>query len=227
MTIPSPSQHHDPQILRGQEAVDYLNQRGISVEAVRTALEQGEVDASTATSYDPVTAAGLKRWMTTVGTLREKLAKTSEWEIADPQNRPIAIHKDSGRTIAVVGGNSKIGIEDGKPNVARKKGAATEHFYKSGVGVQLVLTITTSSPSKDSPQEDDTSPQSASENWVLLYYRDKAELRAEISWPLDCQNGYFTGFHVRILLDPISYAIDDKQPLDIGGSDVDFSITTA
>ena len=64
-------------------AADYLRRMDIAIPDVLLAIEAGEIAAGNKTSHHPVIAAGMSRWMDTVGVLRGQLARGS-WVSSDP-----------------------------------------------------------------------------------------------------------------------------------------------
>ena len=113
-------------VVTGDDVADYLRQMDIDIAAIDDAVAAGEIAAGNVTSFHPVTAAGLSRWIDVVGVLRTRLAE-GEWAPDNPQNRPVTKHQRLGYTLSTVGGDEATGIEDHPdgPRAARRKGRAT------------------------------------------------------------------------------------------------------
>ncbi|MDO4887644.1 MAG: hypothetical protein Q3979_02895 [Actinomycetaceae bacterium] len=208
-------------IIKERDTKAYLDEMGIDVMSLESALEAGEQAAANTTSYAPKTGAGMRRWITTVETARTLLSEEG-WKPDDKANRPTAKSPDSRWTLAFVGGDEYVGNPDGNavPKAARPKGPATAE----AVGVQLSLDIppqkshlTGSSADHDMPPEGE---------WVFLYYRAEEEIRSEVSFPSGFDDGQFTGWRVRVLLPPIPLADATAVP-DVGGGDVEFKVENA
>lgn len=207
MTMPSPAAKSvisDP-----DEVAAALAAMDLSIDVLTDSANAGEQAAVTATAAYPVTAAGLNRWIETVGTARTHLANQGPWRIHNPQNRPLAVHtSDNGLALAFASGDSQTGHQDLKPNVARKKGRATTDSYAQ-------LTIPFTLPSSNNHT-------AARGPWIFLYYRGDHELRMEVSLPTMFEEGRVVDWHQRIILPPLAFDEAKPLPRDAGNTDVDF-----
>lgn len=106
-------------------AADYLRRMDIAIPDVLLAIEAGEIAAGNKTSHHPVIAAGMSRWMDTVGVLRGQLARGS-WVSSDPRNRPVSGHRDLPYGLSTVGATEPTGIADHPSGRARPGARASE-----------------------------------------------------------------------------------------------------
>ncbi|OQZ94323.1 hypothetical protein BST10_18800 [Mycolicibacter algericus DSM 45454] len=193
----------------------------IDIADVRQAIEAGEIAAGNKTTHHPVIAAGMSRWIDTVGVLRGRLAR-GPWVSSDPRNRPVSNHRELPYGLSTVGATEPTGIADhpSGPRAARRKGIGTAE------AVNLTIPwITVETLRQQEPVVDIGGPPSG--NWFLLYYRDTDGVRAEISLPRGFEGGQFTGWIVRVILPEWQSpdGVKTRKPLDVGGQDVDFQVS--
>ena len=204
-------------VLRGKDANDYLERMGLRPVEIHKAHKAGDVASENTPPYAPATAPGLNRWIATVHTMRELLHKRN-WTCEDRQNRPTATSSDGAYTLSFVRGDAFVADPDPLvvPKAARRRGPATR------AAVQLSLNLASVSNGTPAGLPAGEPPAGA---WFLLYYRDEDEIRSEVSLPsgFDPKNEQFTGWTVRVLLEPLKLERPDIR--DIGGDDVDFTIT--
>lgn len=173
-------------------------------------------------SFYPKTAAGLARWMETVAVARQNLVQLGNetWSIKDEKLKPLLENKKRGIILSFVAGTSETGLngadlEQG-PSARRKQGPVSSELYSTqepivGIDEQLKIVSIGLDDSFDV--------------WVLLYYRDEDEIRAEISLPEGVAAGRFTGWKERIILEPCRFEYEEnKKPIDVGGGDIEFEI---
>lgn len=208
-----------PVVIGPDDAEAYLQQMGIEIAEVFNAIEAGEIAAGNITTHHPVTGAGLSRWIHVVGRLREQLSRRG-WLDDNPRNRPVSNHAKLPYGLSTVGGTDATGVEDHPrgPFAARRKGIATAEAVTGTIPLIKVETLR-----KGVGVVAGSAPPSG--NWFLLYYRASGEVRLEISLPLGFRDGQFTGWRVRVILP--SWRLPDpavRNPLDVGGQDVDFEV---
>lgn len=221
MTIPA--QGHEPAVPKvvPPEGTDAsLADLGVSAADLSAAVERGQIAASNVTRFHPVTAAGLVRWIETVGALRELLVRRGGWEPSDVENRPVLRHPGLGLEIAVTGGTSQTGSlrTDAHPQAARRKGRATQQSFRN----QLTLFPAPGLDLSGSPGARGRGTGGGS--WFLLYHWDGEEVRMELSQPTGCTDGQFDGWITRIPLPAWVPEQDYRKAQDVGGEDVDFEI---
>lgn len=208
-------------VIGPDDAAEYLSQMDIDVADVRQAIEAGDIGAGNKTEHHPVIAAGMTRWLDTVGVLRARLAR-GPWKSSDPRNRPVSDHRKLPYGLSTVGATEPTGIADhpSGPRAARRKGIGTAEAVNSTIPLITVETLR-----RQEPAAVTGAPPAG--NWFLLYYRDNDVVRAEISLPLGFAGGQFTGWIVRVILPewrPQDSAAA-RKPLDVGGQDVDFQVS--
>ncbi len=208
-------------VIGPDDAAEYLRRMDINIADVHQAIEAGDIAAGNKTKHHPVTAAGMSRWLDTVGVLRSRLA-LGQWVSSDPRNRPVSEHCEQLYGLSTVGATEQTGIADhpSGPRAARRKGIGTAEAVNSTIPLITVETLR-----RQAPVPDGASPPAG--NWFLLYYRDADEVRAEISLPLGFEGGQFTGWVVRVILPewrPADGAAA-RKPLDVGGQDVEFQVS--
>ncbi|GAD85347.1 hypothetical protein [Nocardia asteroides] len=223
MSQPLPSQQ--PTVIDPADAAAYLRQMDIDVAHIVEAIQTGEIQAANLTEHHPPTGAGLTRWIHVVGRLRYLLADTNRWEGRNHRNRPFSVWPDHSYTLSTVGGNEATGIADHPtgPMAANRKGKATAEAVHSTLPL---ITVEALRAGAIEHVEDWRSrpPQGA---WFLLYYRDSESIRLEVSLPLGFDDGQFTGWKVRVILDEWRPEDVTARPNDIGGGDVDFEVVEA
>jgi hypothetical protein len=208
-------------VIGPDDAAEYLSQMDIDITDVRQAIEAGDIAAGNKTKHHPVIAAGMSRWLDTVGVLRARLAR-GQWVSSDPRNRPVSDHRKLPYGLSTVGATEPTGIADhpSGPRAARRKGIGTAEAVNSTIPLITVETLRRQEPAA-------VSGAPPAGNWFLLYYRDNDVVRAEISLPLGFAGGQFTCWVVRVILPewrPQDSAAA-RKPLDVGGQDVDFQVS--
>lgn len=210
-------------VIGPDDAAAYLERMDIDIADVRHAIEAGDIAAGNKDAHDPVIAAGMSRWLDTVGVLRRRLAR-GEWVSSDPRNRPVSDHRALPYGLSTVGATEQTGIADhpSGPRAARRKGIGTAEAVTSTIPLISVETLRRQGRV---PVGDAAAPPAG--NWFLLYYRDSDGVRAEISLPRGFQGGQFTGWVVRVILPewrPTEGAAA-RKPRDVGGQDVEFQVS--
>ncbi|MDP0399788.1 hypothetical protein [Tsukamurella strandjordii] len=229
MNSPEPQSYRPTLVVGPDDAGAYLERLGITSSVLLEALEAGERRASEITKFHPVTAAGLTRWIEVVGVLRDGLAVDADWIPSDDLNRPVTTRPDFAVSLSVVGGDELTGSlgADHQPKAARRRGSATTAALRDQlelITVAKVLEAEAVAPLTIA----DAVPEG---QWFLLYHREKGtgKLFCEVSKARDISDGQFTGWLVRVILDPLTFGGADVavRPLDEGGDDLDFKITDA
>lgn len=225
MSIEPQGQPRTPTIVPPNEADAYLRGIGISSSHVDQAVEAGENSASNAASkFYPVTAAGMMRWIETVAVLRQQVASDPEWSVRDDRNRPTLVRGASGHSLSIVGGDYLTGDSDPfvSPSAARGKGNATKDAVNANPNQPVLIDLSFLEPTPRVSGPNDSPPVG---NWFMLYHRAKDEILREISLPRSgFRDGNFSGWEVRVLLEPWKIQDVEIEVPDIGGGDVDFRI---
>lgn len=209
-------------VIGPDQAAEYLRSMDIDIRDVHQAIEAGEIAAGNKTMHHPVIAAGMSRWIDTVGVLRGRLARDDKWVSSDPRNRPVSEHRALPYGLSTVGATEHTGIADhpSGPRAARRKGIGTAEAVSTTMPLITVETLR-----HQKPATIDGAPPAG--NWFLLYYRDSDTVRVEVSLPLGFEGGQFTGWIVRVIL-PEWTSPDGAaagKPRDVGGQDVEFEVS--
>lgn len=224
MTTPSPMP--TPIMIDADDAADYLERMNISLPDLQESLERGEIAAGNTDENHPKTAAGFYRWSETNASIRRSHTSSGQWSRSNPSGRPLIESKEANYALIACGGDAATGTE-AISNVARKKGPATEAAHR-GQAPQMQLSLFVELPQasgQDVGIPDANQPPTG--EWLLLYYRDKEDLRAEVSLPAGFNDGFVTGWVVRVILPTTEMKDRATIPTDIGGGDVEFSIMEA
>lgn len=181
--------------------VDFrLAQLGLSSAILRDALLAGELARSTCTANDPPAFAGFTFWGVTVRSVREHLIPLG-WEKSDEGNYSRCISPNREMAIAVATGDDGTGLAHGSPKTKFPKGSATILAVELNAQLELWPQVVTS------PTVEQAGPV---QTWVLLTRRTEAEVRGELSLPLQMgDDGRIEVWSERIVLNPI--ALDDDQ----------------
>jgi len=220
-------------IVPPEQAESYLRRLGIPIDAVYQGAELGDLRAGDISEFEPRGAAGVTRWIGTVGGLRRSM-DGFDWKRQDTDNRPTVERTDGKVTLSVVGCNEATGDPtsvDG-PRAANRRGPATIAALKDQL--ELITVAALIAQSSTQPVSIDDDPPTG--QWFVLYHRAELEVRLEVSKAAgideqgdDRKTGQFTGWVVRVILNP--YQPDPvaavNRPLDVGGDDVDFTIVPA
>lgn len=207
-------------VCEGQDAIDYLEQMGLSLKVLQDGLVAGDVLASNVSTYAPRTAAGMLRWATTVEVCRREITTHHDWSQNDANNRPTAVATSGLFTLSFVGGNSATGMTftGASPEAARSKGPATARSVSENALFPM------STLNMRPPVSAGSLIAPAPGNWVLLYHRDEEGIRWEVSLPAGFQHGQFTGWSVRLVMPLIGRDTVTQNIPDMGGDDVEFWI---
>lgn len=222
-------------IVPAAQAESYLGRLGISINAIYQAAELGDLRASEIDEFHPIGAAGVTRWIGTVGGLRRGMVDAGPgWEKSDKRNRPTVERADKQVTLSVVGCDAATGDPESAagPRADHRRGRATIDALNDQMELITVAALL-NQESMLGVSIDDDPPLG---QWFLLYHRGKDEVRLEVSKAAGIveegsglRTGQFDGWVVRVMLDPYEpeSVAGAKRPLDVGGGDVDFTIVPA
>lgn len=167
---------------------------GVPPGVVRSTLMRGEAAYNSCTENDPVTAPGTQRWFAMTRALREGLLPLG-WTMANPENQPLTINRAGTVAIVAAAGDENTGLYGGnQPKTKSQKGpcmiaAVQANAFQSDMFAHL-MSLPTRSKGKAT--------------WLLLTFRDKHELRAELSLATSITGLRVDGWEVRIILPSIS-----------------------
>lgn len=169
---------------------------GLTCDPLWNAIKGGLLARDSCTENDPPFFPGIFQWGRTVRTLREETAALG-WSRSDEGNFCTAVEPDGRFAIAVASGCENTGRQHATPTTRRRKGPSTA----DAVNTNAQLCLFPEPPPAAKP----TSSERAT--WVLLFYRDREEIRAELSLPDSIgDDGHIDGWRERIIL--------GTQPLD-------------
>lgn len=216
-----PVTNDDVTVFSDDRAEEFVTQLGLDLQLISDALRDGDVGSREACNDPsfPPTAAGYFRWAITVASLRRSHVSSGKWELLDEQNRALIKACGADRTVTACGGTADVGDPNGFPDVAHRKGRATEEAYAQ-------MELMTLSQVLKIPRDDKSTPLDG--HWLLLYYRSKDTLKAELSLPAGIEDGKVTGWRVRVILP--SHLFNDgleELPSRNGEDDVDFYLEEA
>lgn len=167
---------------------------------------------SLGTNHPPM-FPGLNFWAEAVRCLRDR--KMAEyWSKSDAKNYATVISPDRTMQIAVARGDEWTGREnapEGRPSTQHKKGSVTQLAVEKNHQLSLFDTL---------PTPDVTMPDAAIVTWVLLHFRDRGRIRAELSRPtIINQSGFVEEWAERLILNPINLdptriVLPDDQPVE-------------
>jgi hypothetical protein len=231
LNAPAPS----PLIVPADRAEDYLRRLGIPTQAIYQGVELGDLRAADVDAFHPRGSAGVTRWIGTVGGLRRSMVDGRKWKQLDKLNRPTVERADGKVSLSVVGCNDATGDPESVdgPRAANRRGPATIAALKDQLELDLIMVAALVSGGSPPTSIEDDPPLG---QWFVLYHRAEGGVQLEVSKAAgideqgdDRKTGQFTGWLVRVILNPYQPgpAAAGKQPLDVGGDDVDFTIVRA
>ncbi|MDV3131448.1 hypothetical protein [Mycobacterium sp. 29Ha] len=232
MTYPTPAL--STLIVPPELADEYLLLLGIPTSVIRQAVSLGDLRAADIDTFHPRGAAGVTRWIGTVGGLRRGMVGGQDWKSKDALNRPTVERADGKVTLSVVGCDEATGDVDSLegPRASYRRGPATIAAIRGQLELISVAALIPGEPV--APLSIDDAPPLG--QWFLLYHRAEDGVRSEVSFAAgideqgeERKTGQFTGWNVRVILDPFQPDSTEpiKRPLDVGGDDVDFTIVRA
>jgi hypothetical protein len=176
------------------DVADQLAEFGLSVDMVHRVVARAEIDARSCTPNHPVNAEGWFRWANSVRYLRDELVPAG-WAKARQLNFELVVRPGGMTAIAVTAGDEATGCPDVQPRTGNPKGAMTVAAVVANIGPQTLFEVDTF----------------RRRTWFLLYHRDEAEIRVELSLPDNVSpSGYIDSWSERIILPP--YELAERVP---------------
>lgn len=170
---------------------------GLTVDPLMNAVMAGLLARDSCTENDPPFVPGIVQWSRTVRTLREETAPLG-WSRSDEGNFCTAVEPDGKFAIAAASGCENTGRLNLTPTTKRRKGPSTADAVYANAQLCLFTEFAPVTPSSNPDRV----------TWILLFYRDKAEIRAELSLPDSIgDDGHIDGWRERIIL--------GARPLDV------------
>ena len=189
-----------------------LKELAIPEELLVDALQRGVAEKLTSEVFDPVTAGGYDLYRYTTRYVRKGLHEAG-WELSDNNNIALVRDPAEGTVIIICSGDHQTGqLIGGPPKTKRSKGdlflEVSEIVATDLFGDEEVETRHVALPD--------------AKVWLLLHYhvveRGQQILRAELSRPLEANDGMITQWSERIILDvrPADAMSDDESANDEG-----------
>jgi hypothetical protein len=195
-----------------------LSHLGVPMRVLNEAVQTGYLSRISRTANDAPNAAGFYQWNETLRSLRDSMVSL-QWQRNDDGNWPTMVHPEKKISIAVSSGNQNTGKVNGIPSTKSSKGPRTAQAVNANQQMYL-------GPDFE-PQVSTCEVDSQNETWLLLFYTDAEELRAELSLPvkIDCE-GHVNAWRERIILPTFPL---DPDPLAMlaepdFGPDIDIKI---
>ncbi len=160
--------------------------------ALVDALGAGLLARRSSTSNDPRTLPGYLQWARTVRVLRD-VGIPLGWRKSDENNFSLLVRDDSAIAIMVSSGCSNTGISSLTPTTKSTKGPNTDAAIRANG--QLGFSFLDS--------QLHMKRQTGRKTWVLLYFVDSKEMRAELSLPFSFVDDRPLDWEERIILPPI------------------------
>jgi hypothetical protein len=149
------------------------------------------------TSFDPRSAPGWSSWREGNRRLREILVPRG-WELDEAEGIPSVIHRSQRIKITMCNTDAGTGLKDHRPQQTSKKGTATDEIVS--VNQALMGDILDSALIQNITPLPRMSQPGYVTCWYLCVYCEDDDVRAELSCPTRCEEGYFKDFHERIFL---------------------------
>lgn len=214
-------------IVSPEEAEAYLGRIGVALQPIYDGAKLGDLRAADVDTFHPRGSAGYTRWMATVGGLRRGMVDGVDWRQDDKLNRPTVERVDGKVTLSVIGCDAVTGdaASPSGPRAAHRRGPAT--IAAVAGQLELITVAALMGPAATASINDEV-PLG---QWFVLYHRGEDRVQLEVSKALGInqQTGQFTGWSVRVILNPYEPepSVVGRKPLDVGGDDVDFAVVPA
>lgn len=157
-----------------EEVSDALADLGLSIEPLIEAVKAGYLARSSCTANDAPFYPALSQWNRTQRVLREKLMLVG-WSKSDDGNYCTVVSPDNSIAIATASGCDNTGNPDYLPTTKSPKGPSTVDAVLANAAQFCLPGIL---PVPAIPDMSD-----GRVTWILLFYCDHQELKAELSLP--------------------------------------------
>jgi hypothetical protein len=196
------------------EAANRLSVLGTSREMLIVVIEAVVAARADCTDNDPFGARGWRGWQMGTRRLREVHVGINNWEKDDTDQVPSILNKRLGIRIVVCNTDDGTAIENGKPQNLSKKGPATGRLIDANQGSfmeQLADSVPIVNLAKRRMRAGNITTH------YLCVLAEGDDTRAELSCPVNVENGFFEDFIERIFIvggdtgapDPIRRKSDD------------------
>ena len=167
---------------------------------------------ATGTNHPPI-FGGLSFWAETVKALRDRKMRHG-WNRSDARNYSTVVSPDRTFQVAVARGDEWTGRENapnGKPSTQYRKGIATQLAVETNHQLSLFDEV---------PEPEEEATDAPIITRVLLHYREKHQIRCELSQPTAMNKlGFFEEWSERIILgvidlDPTRISLPNEPPVE-------------
>jgi hypothetical protein len=153
-------------------ALHRLNELGVPLQAIQTALRAGQLAADFCTTSHPRTYPGMAAWGESTASLRQSLGLLG-WAPNDEDNIPRIVSPDGSIVIACISGNDKTGLRDGAAGTRNPRRSAGLRVIRRNLQIEMIELL-------PEGERGDAAP-TAGKTWFLLYRRDRDTVRNELS----------------------------------------------
>jgi hypothetical protein len=182
-----------------------LEELGLDERELREAVMRGQLASSSCSALAPKTASGFYAWAETVSALREALVRRG-WVAECKGNFEVVVEPDGRWQIVVSSGNNRTGL--GAMHVPSTRNSRGPHT-RAAVEINT-LQLSLFGDARGAARE-----LRGPTTWVLLYYQDGHEVRAELSLPSDIDDGgRIDAWQERNILAPIPLGGSDLSGLE-------------
>jgi hypothetical protein len=149
------------------------------------------------TAHHPLGAGGYYAWSEGTARLRDVGVTISGWEANNDDHIPTIYSPDRKIKIAVCNTDDATGVANRQPQNWNKKGAS----FDRAIGLNQAELGNLLTESLEASMKVIAMPGTlgGTQLWYLCVYSD-SETRAELSFPYECENGFFKTFRERIIL---------------------------
>lgn len=204
-----PLEHRDAEAAAGR-----LVLLGLTLDDLDFVLRGADAEARMWGPAAPPIMAGLARWGKTAELLRLRLLPRG-WTDDNPKGLPRTISPDRDIAIVPTAGDGGTGAPGANPSNRHPKGIETMKAVERNIQLAFDLPGLVDDP--DFVIDGGTEP---GETWLLLYYIDENEIRAELSLPAGITaGGYVSEWQERILLPAVDLTSAAADRLGIAGTD--------
>jgi hypothetical protein len=177
-----------------QEVVSRLEQLQVTKEQLLEAVAAAVGGRNSCTRFDPRSAPGWSSWKDGNRRLREILVPLG-WDMDEAEGIPSVIHRQLRVKITLCNTDAGTGLVHYHPQQTTKKGAATDQIVSIN---QSVFDVVLNSALNANPVVQNRNGFLTC--WYLCVYCEGDDVRAELSCPIECNDGYFRDFSERIFL---------------------------
>jgi hypothetical protein len=195
-----------------------LAELGVSLEAILKALHAGHLARLSCTPNDPPFIPGTEAWRFVVRTLREELLPKG-YRKADPNNFSLVINDARQINLTVASGDALTRSDKGEPKTKHLKGVFTQAVTIRNRHVGGLFP-------EDIPEEVRIAVSILGyPTWILLIYITDDEVRAELSYPDQIEEGQIVSWKERIFIpDSEDDAGGKLKPVQDSEPDIDVPV---